>query len=130
MIEGSGKKFETKTITVKGEDLKVKPSKKTLSKILAAGKLGAEQRVSKIIDAIKIMIEEANPEYSEEDVEAFVVMNYASCLPQIMKIFGYSLDKKQKERIENTKMNIKVDYVLRDKNGEVKDKILDVPVEN
>ena len=90
-----------RTITLEmsnGDKIKVKPKVKDAQMFITL-KQGSmtEEDSQKITDIMVGMIQRANPEEKQEDIEAYVALHYGELMEKIAVVYGFVPEKKIQE---------------------------------
>ena len=87
-----GLRNKTKTITVDGETIEVKPKVKDAEMFMLMKKELTAEDAARVSEIMKNIITRANKDLDPEDIEAFIVDHYGSLMKQVAVLFGFATD--------------------------------------
>lgn len=101
---------QSSEITIKGEKVAVRPTPRDaeLFLVVASGNFD-EMKAVKVTQIMKSIIKRANPDVSEEDLDAFVAANYGEIFFELAVLFGFTtrdqIDQFKKKAISKVTSN-------------------------
>ena len=98
-----GLKDKTRTVTIAGDKIKIKPLVKDAEIFISLSRETTEQDAAKITEIIKGMIKRANPTEEDEDILAHIASYYGEWIKTIAEVYGFAtaedFDKMRKKMI-------------------------------